>query len=164
MANIMVSDSLRPSGRNKPLDARTVVNTESEIARIPVPFVGMIVYVKDTGKYYSIKTLKASAGGIENSAVERYEPLTSGGGTGGGSGTQQTSFKKSIASSDWSSEADEDGFYSISIRHNLESESVQVSVINTDTQTNVFEIFTIIDEDNIKLMNDEKINCEVIIN
>ena len=159
MANIIVSDSLRPGGRNKPLDARTVVNTESEILQIPVPFVGMIVYVKDTDEYYSIKTLKASASGIEDSAVERYELLTT-----GGSGTQQSSFKQSIASSDWSSEVDEDGFYSINIRHSLESESVQVSVINTDTQTNVFEIFTIIDEDNIKLMNDEKINCEIIIN
>lgn len=161
MATIIVADSLKPSGRNKPLDVRTVVNTESEILQIPVPFVGMIVYVKDTEKYYSIKSLKASAIGIENSAVERYEPLTTGNGASG-SGAQ-VPFEKNVAIDDWSSSADSDGFYSIDIKHDLNSESIQVSVIDTDAKTNVLEVFTIVDANNIKLMNDEKINCKVAI-
>lgn len=161
MANIIVADSLKPSGRNKPLDVRTVVNTESEILQIPVPFVGMIVYVKDTEKYYSIKSLKASAIGIENSAVERYEPLTTG--NGASDSEVQNTFKKDIKIGDWSSSADSDGFYSIDIKHDLNSESIQVSVIDTDAKTNVLEVFTIVDANNIKLMNDEKINCKVAI-
>ena len=42
---------------DSPLDIRTVVNTESDIMNIEYPYVGMIVYVRDTGKRYEVLTL-----------------------------------------------------------------------------------------------------------
>ena len=49
-----------------------------EMPNIPNPAVGMIVYVRSTDEYYSIKTLKSkTVGGIEvkDSVVDTYEKL-----------------------------------------------------------------------------------------
>lgn len=62
-----------------PLDIRTRVETEADIMSIPKPYVGMIVYVKDTGKRFEVLTLKDKKQGfkvIKNAAVDTYRELT----------------------------------------------------------------------------------------
>lgn len=54
------------------------IETLDEMESIPNPAVGMLVYVRSTGEYYSVKTLKSKdIGGItvENAVVDAYEPL-----------------------------------------------------------------------------------------
>ncbi len=57
-----------------PLDVRTRLETMDEIAKVEYPFIGMLFYVKETGKYYSVKTLKSEEliPGIPATAVENY--------------------------------------------------------------------------------------------
>ena len=55
--NIQIKGSLRPKIANTPLDIRTVVETEADILSIPMPYVGMVVYVKDTGKLFEVLTI-----------------------------------------------------------------------------------------------------------
>lgn len=52
--------------------------TLDEIPNIPTPSVGMIIYVRSSDEYYSVKTLKSKViGGMEipNAQVDTYEPL-----------------------------------------------------------------------------------------
>lgn len=70
---------------NTPLDGRIRVNTESDILNIPKPYVGMIVYVVDTGKRFEILSLKSKQVGlkvIENALVNEYRELAIGDLTG----------------------------------------------------------------------------------
>ena len=63
---------------DSPLDIRTVVNTESDIMNIEYPYVGMIVYVRDTGKRYEILTLadkQVGLASIKNTVVGTYRKL-----------------------------------------------------------------------------------------
>lgn len=63
---------------NVPLDARTVVDTESDIMNIEYPYVGMIVYVRDTGKRYEILTLAPKQVGfaaVQDACVGTYREL-----------------------------------------------------------------------------------------
>ena len=46
------------------------------MASIPLPYVGMLVYVIDEDKYYKVKTLKASNLGVADSLVDTYEVLS----------------------------------------------------------------------------------------
>ena len=76
--NVIVSGSIIPSINNAPLDARTRINTIAEVASIQSPFIGMIFYVMDEGKFYVVKSLKSTQLGsmvLENAAVDRYEEL-----------------------------------------------------------------------------------------
>ena len=76
--NVIVSGSIIPSINNAPLDARSRINTIAEVASIQSPFIGMIFYVMDEGKFYVVKSLKSTQLGsmvLENAAVDRYEEL-----------------------------------------------------------------------------------------
>ena len=55
--SIVSSGGFKPSSKDTPLDIRTRVETEQDIYEIPNPYIGMIVYVKDTGKRFEILTL-----------------------------------------------------------------------------------------------------------
>ena len=57
---IMASGPFRPNENNVPLDSRTRINTIADMAFIPNPYIGMLVYVIDEDKYYKVKTLKAN--------------------------------------------------------------------------------------------------------
>lgn len=73
---IITTGGIRPSVTDMPGDMRTRIETLDDIYSIPLPYVGMIVYVKDVDTYYKIKTLKAKQIGpikIENSLVDTYE-------------------------------------------------------------------------------------------
>lgn len=61
-----------------PLDARIRVETEADILNISKPYLGMIVYAKDTGKHYKVTGLKDKKLGLKvlkNAAVDTYEVL-----------------------------------------------------------------------------------------
>ena len=73
---IMTSGPFIPNEKNIPLDSRTRINTIADMASIPLPYVGMLVYVIDEDKYYKVKTLKASNLGIADSLVDTYEVLS----------------------------------------------------------------------------------------
>ena len=61
-----------------PLDNRVRVETEADILNISKPYLGMIVYAKDTGKHYKVTGLKDKKLGlkvVKNAAVDTYEVL-----------------------------------------------------------------------------------------
>ena len=61
-----------------PLDNRVRVETEADILNISRPYLGMIVYAKDTGKHYKVtglKDKKTPFATIKNAAVDTYEVL-----------------------------------------------------------------------------------------
>ena len=71
---------LAPESSDTPLDIRTRVETEADIMNIPKPYIGMVVYVKDTGKRFEILTLKDIKQGfkvIKNGAVDTYREIIS---------------------------------------------------------------------------------------
>lgn len=99
---IGASGPFRPTGKNIPIDARTRVETLSEIATINNPCVGMLITVLNDetngGKMtdYKVKSLKANSVGIANTVIDevvRYVDYlgvsSSGGGTGEGLTTEQ---------------------------------------------------------------------------
>ena len=70
----------KPATADTPLDIRTRVETEADILNIPKPFIGMVVYVLDTGKRYEIISLKDVKSGlttIKNGAVDEYREIVS---------------------------------------------------------------------------------------
>ena len=76
MANIKVADSVILSKANTPLDARCRVATEADILNIELPFVGLLVYVLDSGKFYTITAVKEKLIGamtVAGAAVAEYE-------------------------------------------------------------------------------------------
>lgn len=82
MANIKVADSVILSKANTPLDARCRVATEADILNIELPFVGLLVYVLDSGKFYTITSVKEKVIGamtVAETAVDTYEELATGG-------------------------------------------------------------------------------------
>ena len=71
--------ALAPNATDTPIDIRTRVETEADIMSIPKPYIGMVVYVKDTGKRYEVLTLKDKKQGIKvvkNAVVDTYRELT----------------------------------------------------------------------------------------
>lgn len=75
----VITGGLRPSTVNTPLDSRTRIETLEDIYDIPVPYIGMIVYVMDTGKRYEIMSLKDKKVGplvIKDVLVNEIKELT----------------------------------------------------------------------------------------
>ena len=71
---------LMPNAADTPIDIRTRVETEADIMSIPKPYIGMVVYVKDTEKRYEILTLKDKKSGFKvekNAAVDTYREIIS---------------------------------------------------------------------------------------
>ena len=71
---------LAPESADTPLDIRIRVETEADIMSIPKPYIGMVVYVKNTGKRYEVLTLKDKKQGIKvvkNAVVDTYREIIS---------------------------------------------------------------------------------------
>ena len=83
MMPFTISEPLIPTTPNTPLDARTVVSTESDIMKIQVPYEGMIVYCKANKKLYKITSLTTVKIGpittTDKCAVGTYEEISAGG-------------------------------------------------------------------------------------
>ena len=75
---IIASNGFIVSKTDTPTRVGSRIQTLGEMAHIPNPAVGMIVYVRSTDEYYSIKSLKAkNLGGhlVENAEVDTYDKL-----------------------------------------------------------------------------------------
>lgn len=75
---ISLMGNFTTNATDTPLDARTRVETEADILNISRPYLGMIVYAKDTGKHYKVTGLKDKKFGlkvVKNAAVDTYEVL-----------------------------------------------------------------------------------------
>lgn len=78
---IITGGGLKPSTVDTPSDIRTRINTIAEMELIPLPYVGMMVYVVDEDEYYKVKSLKAKAMGpieVDNALVDEYEKIHQG--------------------------------------------------------------------------------------
>lgn len=83
MSNVLIGGSLALSINNEPTRVGQRVPTESDIANIPAPFIGLIVYIEDQDSFVYVKSLKSRKVGnfeIKNALVDEYKPLSSGGG------------------------------------------------------------------------------------
>ena len=74
--SIPSAGGFKPSSKDTPLDIRTRVETESDIMNIPNPFVGMMIFVKDTKKRLEVLSLKEVTVGLTTkNAVDEYREL-----------------------------------------------------------------------------------------
>lgn len=74
------SGGFKPSTKDTPIDIRSRVATETDILEIPNPYVGMIVYVQDTGKRFEVLTIKDIQSDLSKvSRVDQYKEFMVGG-------------------------------------------------------------------------------------
>lgn len=175
---IITSGAIRPSTKNTPTDARCRVTTKADMANIPLPAVGLLVYVEDESKFYVIGGLKADATGRENMLVdmERVIPLVTS--TGGGSSTgggldeatvkricgeyhTENTFTKTIQASELT-DANNDGIYEATVNHNLNTNAFNIMILDANNQA-VYECFDVVDANNIKIYNDKAEELKVTI-
>ena len=62
---LAVKTSLIPATANSPLDARTVVAALADLVNIENPYVGLEIYVAETGKKYRVTTLSSRTIGAQ---------------------------------------------------------------------------------------------------
>ena len=65
---------------NTPTRSGQRVATESDIANIPTPFVGAIIYIEDQDSFVYVKSLKSRKVGnfeIKDALIDQYENLSS---------------------------------------------------------------------------------------
>ncbi len=77
--SVNMAGGISPTTTDTPGDIRTRVETEADIASIPKPFVGMLIYVKDTQKRFEVLSLKDSRVGlsvIKDGAVNEYREVS----------------------------------------------------------------------------------------
>lgn len=175
---IITSGAIRPSGRNVPTDARCRVATKADMADIPLPAVGLLVYVEDESKFYVIGGLKADATGRENMLVdmERVIPLvtSTGGGSSTGGGVDEATVKrlcaeyhtentvtKTVTASEFA-DADNDGVYEAVVNHNLNTTTFSISILDSNNSA-VYEVYDVVNANNIKIYNDKAENLTVTI-
>lgn len=71
------SGGFKPSTVDTPIDIRTRVETENDILSIPNPYIGMIVFVKDTGKRFEVISIKEVQSGLSKvSRVDQYKEFS----------------------------------------------------------------------------------------
>ena len=84
---ISVAKPVVVDGANKPLDARTRCNNVDDFPNIEAPFIGMLIYTIDDGKFWVVTKLKSKLIGsmaVEDMAIAEYEEFSGGGGNSGG--------------------------------------------------------------------------------
>ena len=165
---IVTSGAIRPSEKNTPTDARCRVATKADIADIPLPAVGLIVYVEDEGKFYAVKGLKANATGRENMLVDmdKVVALATGDGTSTGGGVDEATVKticaeyhtentvtKTVTASEFTDD-DNDGVYEAIINHNLNTTTFSISILDSNNSA-VYEVYDVVNANNIKIYNDK---------
>ena len=78
-----MNGTIQMSSTNAPTREGQRVATKSEIANIPAPFIGLIIYIEDQDQFVYVKSLKSKMVGnfeIKNALVDEYKPLQSEGG------------------------------------------------------------------------------------
>lgn len=80
--NVLIANGgLKISTIDTPADVRTRIETISDVTEIPLPYVGMLFYVKDEDKYYKVKSLGSkivSGKEIANMIIDQFEEFVSG--------------------------------------------------------------------------------------
>ena len=173
---IVTSGAIRPSEKNTPTDARCRVATKADMETIPLPAVGLIVYVEDEGKFYVVKGLKANTTGREDMLVDmdRVVALATGGDSSTDGGLDESAVKticaeyhtentvtKTVTASEFTDD-DNDGVYEAIINHNLNTTTFSISILDSNNSA-VYEVYDIINENNIKIYNDKAENLTVTI-
>ena len=77
-SNIILGSSLSISKTNTPTRAGQRVSTESEIANISSPYVGMVIYIEDVDTFVYVQSLKSKQIGnfeIKDALVDEYDVL-----------------------------------------------------------------------------------------
>lgn len=73
------SGGFKPSTKDTPIDIRSRVATETDILEIPNPYVGLIIYVQDTGKRFEVLSIKDVQSGLSKvSRVDMYKEIIMG--------------------------------------------------------------------------------------
>jgi hypothetical protein len=87
------SGGFKPTTKDTPIDVRSRVATESDIQNIPNPYVGMLVYVLDSGKRFEVLSLKEVTSGLNKiSKVDQYKEFAVAAGGNGGAGENGATF------------------------------------------------------------------------
>lgn len=76
--SVSMAGGIIPTTTDTPGDIRTRVETEADITSVPKPYVGMMIYVKDTGKRFEVLSLKDSKVGLsvmKDAAVDEYREV-----------------------------------------------------------------------------------------
>ena len=74
---ITSSGGFKPSTKDTPLDIRSRVETENDIPSIPNPYVGMLIFVKDTGKRFEVLSLKEEKIGLTTvNVIDEYKEFS----------------------------------------------------------------------------------------
>ena len=178
---IVISGAIRPSTKNTPTDARCRVTTKADIENIPLPAVGLLVYVEDEQKFYVVGGLKADTMGTANMVVDmsRVFPLvtsTGGEGSGGGSSTgtideatvkrlcaeyhTENTVTKTVTAEEFT--ADGSGLYYAIVNHNLDTTAFNIAILDANNQA-VYECFEVVNSNNIKIYNDKAEELKVTI-
>ena len=79
MANTIIASAVLPGSIDTPLDARSRVDGIPDILEIENPYVGQLVYCRETETYYVVTRLKPKQIGVflvENAAVDTYKELS----------------------------------------------------------------------------------------
>lgn len=172
---IVTSGAIRPSEKNTPTDARCRVTTKADIANIPLPAVGLLVYVEDEGKFYVVKGLKVNEAGRENMQVDMAQVVELAGGSGSstGGGLDENAVKsicatyhsentvtKTLTPEDFT--LGSDGIYEAVVNHNLDTQAFNIIIVDAQGSA-VYECFDIVNSNNIKIYNDAAENLTVTI-
>ena len=91
------SGGFKPTTKDTPIDVRSRVATESDIQNIPNPYVGMLVYVLDSGKRFEVLSLKEVTSGLNKiSKVDQYKEFAVAAGGNGGAGENGATFTPQV--------------------------------------------------------------------
>lgn len=170
---IITSGAIRPSEKNTPTDARCRVATKADMEQIPMPAVGLLVFVEDEQKFYVVGGLKANAMGVANMQVDMDRVVALVDSSTGGTldenavkelckayHTENTVTK--IVSASQFTDVDGDGIYEATITHNLNTTAFNIAILDANNSA-VYECFDIVDANNIKIYNDKAENLTVIL-
>lgn len=83
--NYIIDRSIAISNTDVPTRAGQRVNSRDELSKVPTPFVGMIIYIKNEDSFVYVQSLKSKkVGNIEilNAIIDQVSDFSSGGGEG----------------------------------------------------------------------------------
>lgn len=78
-SNVTMTGSIIMSQTNIPTRDGTRIASESDIANIQLPYVGMIIYIEDKDSFVYVKSLKSRKVGnfeIKDALIDKYDLLT----------------------------------------------------------------------------------------
>lgn len=148
------SGGFKPTTKDTPIDIRSRVATETDIQDIPNPYIGMLIYVLDTGKRFEVLSLKEVTSGMTKvSKVDQYKEFgISENGTAGEDGATFTPYVDAEGNLSWTNDKElanpetvnikgERGLRGPAGEDGIGIESiVQTTASSTDGGNNVFTI------------------------